>query len=93
MLASSPAPPPPHGGVGGGLPAAASVWIRSSGVIGGSDMVPAPQQKFKITIDHRFPQANQSIEYNRRSIICDFYFYWTGAAVNQPIIFFILLFT
>ena len=29
-----------HGGVGGGLPAAANVWIRSSGVIGGSDMVP-----------------------------------------------------
>lgn len=36
MLASSLQP----GGVGGGLPAAASVWIRSSGVIGGSDMVP-----------------------------------------------------
>jgi hypothetical protein len=42
------------------------------------------------TIDHRFPHANQSIEYNRRSIICDFYFYWTGAAVNQPIIFILL---
>ena len=39
MLANSAQP----GGVGGGFPAAAaaSVWILSSGVIGGSDMVPA----------------------------------------------------
>lgn len=36
MLANSAQP----GGVGGGFPAAANVWIRSSGVIGGSDMVP-----------------------------------------------------
>lgn len=38
MLASSALQP--GGGVGGGLPAAAKVWIRSSGVIGGSDIVP-----------------------------------------------------
>jgi len=55
MLASS----APHGGVGGGLPAAASVWIRSSGVIGGSDMVPAG--KIKQWIIDRRPSIKRPI--------------------------------
>ncbi len=54
MLASSAQP----GGVGGGFPAAAAanVWIRSSGVIGGSDMVPTMQRKSIIhQIKKEFP--------------------------------------
>ena len=46
MLANSAQP----GGVGGGFPVAANVWIRSKGVIGGSDIVPIYTHNMELII-------------------------------------------